>query len=109
MTVSTRRPSEPVEAFPIRTDEDLRQALSDIDSLLNAEPGSAEEARLEVLSILVRDYEARRHPILPPDPIEAIRFRLEQQGLTPKALERVIGTRARVSEVLNKKRRLSPR
>jgi HTH-type transcriptional regulator/antitoxin HigA len=74
---------------------------------LNAEPGSAEEARLEVLSILVRDYEARRHPILPPDPIEAIRFRLEQQGLTPKALERVIGTRARVSEVLNKKRRLS--
>jgi HTH-type transcriptional regulator / antitoxin HigA len=107
MTGSTPRPSEPVEAFPIRNEEDLQEALAQIGPLLNSQPGSAGEARLEVLSILVRDYETRHHPVSPPDPIEAIKFRLQQQGLTTKALEGIIGSRARVSEVLNKKRRLS--
>jgi HTH-type transcriptional regulator/antitoxin HigA len=107
MTASTHRPSERVEAFPIRNDEDLREALAEIGPLLSSEPGNASEARLEVLSVLVRDYEMKHHPIPPPDPVEAIRFRLEQKGLTTKALEAVIGSRARVSEVLNRKRRLS--
>ena len=107
MTGSTRRPSERVEAFPIWNDEDLQEALAQIGPLLSSQPGSASEARLEVLSVLVRDYETKHHPIPPPDPVEAIRFRLEQQGLTTKALEAVIGSRARVSEVLNRKRRLS--
>jgi HTH-type transcriptional regulator/antitoxin HigA len=75
--------------------------------LLNSPPGTADEARLEVLSVLVKDYESKHHPILPPDPVSAIKFRLEQQGLQPKALVGVIGTRARVSEVLNGRRPLS--
>jgi HTH-type transcriptional regulator/antitoxin HigA len=60
-----------------------------------------------VLATLVDAYEAEHHPIDPPDPIEAIKFRMEQQGLTRKDLERLLGTRTRVSEVLNRKRNLS--
>jgi HTH-type transcriptional regulator / antitoxin HigA len=109
MTVSMRKPSEPVTAFPVRDAEDLAKALVEIGNLLDAQPGSAGEARLEVLSVLVRDYEARHYPIPPPDTVEAIKFRLEQQGLTSKALEGVIGSRTRVFEVLNRKRPLSLR
>jgi HTH-type transcriptional regulator/antitoxin HigA len=102
-----RKPSK-IAVYPIRNDADLTKALSEIGPLLNsARPGSREEARLEVLSVLISDYESKHHPIAPPDPIEAIKFRLEQQGLTHKALEGVIGTRARVHEVLNKKRALT--
>jgi len=107
MTASTPKPTEPIEVFPIRDDDDLAKALAEIGPLLNSKPGSAGEARLEVLSVLVHDYETRHHPIPPPDPIEAIKFRLEQQGLTTKALEGVIGTRTRVFEVLKKKRQLT--
>ena len=106
MTASTHKPFE-IMAYPIRDDTDLTKALCEIGPLLNSPPGSPEEARLEVLSVLIHDYEAKHYPIAPPDPIEAIRFRLEQQGLTPKALEGVIGTRARVHEVLHKKRALT--
>jgi len=109
MTVSMRKPSEPIAAFPIRDAEDLAKALVEIGNLLDAQPGSAGEARLEVLSVLVRDYETRHYPIPPPDTVEAIKFRLEQQGLTSKALEGVIGSRTRVFEVLNRKRPLSLR
>ena len=109
MTASTPKASEPIEAFPIRDEEDLAKALAEIDRLVHSEPGSTEEARLEVLSVLIRDYEMRHHPIPPPDPIEAIKFRLEQQGLKPRALEGVLGSRARVFEVLNGKRTLSLR
>jgi len=87
MTASTPKPTEPIEVFPIRDDDDLAKALAEIGPLLNSKPGSAGEARLEVLSVLVHDYETKHHPIPPPDPIEAIKFRLEQQGLTTKALE----------------------
>ncbi len=59
------------------------------------------------MAACVRDYESKHHPIAPPDPIEAIKFRLEQQGLSPKALEGVIGSRTRVFEILNKRRPLS--
>ena len=107
MTESTLRRSRPIEVFPIRTDEDLAAALEQIDALMDAKPGSHDEARLEVLSTLVEAYEEERFPIAPPDPVEAIRFRLDQLGLTPAALTRILGSRARVSEVLNRRRPLS--
>jgi HTH-type transcriptional regulator/antitoxin HigA len=96
-----------VRVKPIRGDADLTAALAEIETLMGAAPGSVEEDRLEVLSTLVEAYEARHFAIPPPDPIDAIHFRLEQLGLSRKALEGVIGSRARVSEVLNRKRPLS--
>jgi HTH-type transcriptional regulator/antitoxin HigA len=92
---------------PIRTKAAYRKALKEISLLLDAPPGSPEADILEVLSILVEAYEEEHHPVDPPDPIEAIKFRLEQQGLTRRNLEPYIGSRARVSEVLNRKRPLS--
>ena len=96
-----------MEMKPIKTKAACKEAFKEISALLNALPGSAEADRLEVLSILVEAYEEEHHPIDPPDPIEAIKFRLEQQGLTRRDLEPYIGSRARVSEVLNRKRPLS--
>jgi HTH-type transcriptional regulator/antitoxin HigA len=96
-----------MELKPIKTKAACKEALTEISGLLNAPPGSPEADRLEVMSILVEAYEDEHHPIDPPDPIEAIKFRLEQQGLTRRDLEPFIGSRARVSEVLNRKRPLS--
>ncbi len=96
-----------MELKPIKTKAAYKKALKEISELLNAPPGSSEVDRLEVLSILVEAYEDEHHPIDPPDPIEAIKFRVEQQGLTRRDLEPYIGSRARVSEVLNRKRPLS--
>lgn len=92
---------------PIRTDEDHAAAVADIERLWDAEPGTAEHDRLEVLGTLVDAYEARRWPIDPPDPVEAIKSRMEQAGYTQADLARVIGSRARASEVLARKRRLT--
>ncbi len=72
-----------------------------------ATAGTAQGDRLDVLATLIDAYEAQHDPIDPPDPIAAIRFRMEQQGLTRKDLERILGTRTRVSEVPNRKRGLS--
>lgn len=96
-----------MELKPIRTKTAYTRALKEISGLLNAPPDSHEADILEVLSLLVEEYEREHHPIDPPDPIEAIKFRLEQQGLTRRNLEPYIGSRARVSEVLNRKRPLS--
>lgn len=92
---------------PIKTKADHKAALEEISKLLDADPGSASAERLEILSILVEDYEESHYPVDPPDPVEAIRFRMEQQGLSRRDLEPYIGSRARVSEVLNRKRPLS--
>jgi HTH-type transcriptional regulator/antitoxin HigA len=92
---------------PIKTKAAYKETLKEISGLLNAPPGSSEADMLEVLSILVEAYEDEHHPIDPPDPIEAIKFRVEQQGLTRRDLEPYLGSRARVSEVLNRKRPLS--
>jgi HTH-type transcriptional regulator/antitoxin HigA len=81
--------------------------MAEIERLWGAKIGTPEGDRLDVLTTLVDAYEARHYPIDPPDPIEAIRFRMEQQGLTRKELEPMIGTRARVSEVLSGKRSLT--
>jgi HTH-type transcriptional regulator/antitoxin HigA len=78
-----------------------------LNLLLNAVDGTPEFDTLQVLSILVYDYEQKHYPIEPPDPVEAIKFRMEQQGLSTKDLEKVLGTKSKVSEVLNRKRDLS--
>jgi HTH-type transcriptional regulator/antitoxin HigA len=96
-----------MELKPIRTKADYKEALETITSLLDAPVGSREAGTLEVRSLLVEAYEEEHHPIGPPDPIEAIKFRMEQMGLTRRDLEPYIGSRARVSEVLNRKRQLS--
>ena len=96
-----------MELKPIRTKADYKAALETITSLLDAPVGSREAGTLEVLSLLVEAYEEEHHPIGPPDPIEAIKFRMEQMGLTRRDLEPYLGSRARVSEVLNRKRPLS--
>ena len=92
---------------PIRTKKDYKNALDQISTLLNAKPKTPAYDQLEVLTILVEDYERKHFPIDPPDPIEAIKFRMEQMDLTRKDLEPCIGSRARVSEILNHKRELS--
>ena len=92
---------------PIRNDEDHELAMGRIEALWGAEPGTPEADQLEVLVTLVEAYEAEHHAIGPPDPIEAILFRMEQAGLTRKDLEPYIGSRARVSEILNRRRPLT--
>ncbi|MFL5097783.1 MAG: type II toxin-antitoxin system HigA family antitoxin [Xanthobacteraceae bacterium] len=92
---------------PIRTAKDYEAALKDVERLWGAKSGTPEGDRLDVLATLIDAYEAAQFPLDPPDPIEAIRFRMEQQGLTRKDLEPLIGTRTSVAEVLNRKRNLS--
>jgi HTH-type transcriptional regulator / antitoxin HigA len=92
---------------PIRTAADHRAALAEVERLWGAKSGTPEGDRLDVLATLIDAYETQHEPIDRPDPIEAIRFRMEQQGLTRKDLEPLLGTRTRVSEVLNRKRALS--
>lgn len=94
---------------PIRSNADLEQALVRMEELWAAEDGTPEADELDVLSILIERYEDEHYPIGPSDPIEAIKFRMEQQGLTPRDLEPYIGSSGRVSEVLNRKRQLSLR
>jgi HTH-type transcriptional regulator / antitoxin HigA len=91
----------------IKNARDHRQALTTIEKLWAAKPGTEEHDSLEVLALLVEDYEKRTFPIEEPDPVEAIRFRLEQMGKEPKDLVPILGSRSRVSEVLNRKRSLS--
>jgi len=96
-----------MEIRPIRTEADYRAALTEVERLWDAEPGTAEGDHVEVLSTLVEVYETSHHPIPPPDPIAAIQFMLEQKALTRRDLELAIGSRGRVSEVLNRKRPLT--
>jgi HTH-type transcriptional regulator / antitoxin HigA len=95
------------EVKPIRTEEDHEAALAEVARLWGSPIGTPEGDRLDVLATLIDAYEAEHHPMDPPDPIDAIRFRMEQQGLSRKDLESIIGTRTRVAEVLNRKRGLS--
>ena len=96
-----------MELRPIRTKADYKEAQRKISALLDAPVGSREAEILELLSVLVEAYEEEHHPVAPPDPIEAIKFRMDQMGLTRRDLEPYLGSRARVSEVLNRKRPLS--
>jgi HTH-type transcriptional regulator/antitoxin HigA len=96
-----------VEIKPIRTEADYEAALAEIEQLFEAVPGTLEGDRLEVLSTLVEAYEEKHYPIPLPDPIEAIYYYLDSRGLSRRDLEPYLGSRARVSEVLNRKRPLS--
>lgn len=95
------------EIKPIRTEADYEAALSEVERLWGAKSGTPKGDRLDVLATLIEVYEEQHYPIDPPDPIEAIKFRMEQQGLTRKDLEGLIGSRARVAEVMAGKRGLS--
>lgn len=92
---------------PIRTEADYEATLSRVDALMDAELGTPEGDHLDVLVTLVEAYEARHWPIPSPDPIEAIRVRMEQRNLSSRDLEPMIGSRGRVSEVLSRKRALT--
>jgi HTH-type transcriptional regulator / antitoxin HigA len=92
---------------PIRTKADLKAALKAVESLMGAKARSAEGARLDVLVTLIEAYERRHFPMELPDAVEAIKFRMEQQGLSAKDLEPLIGRSNRVYEVLNRRRSLT--
>ena len=92
---------------PIKTKSDYRATLKEIESLMNAKANTPEGERLDVLVTLVEAYEARHFPLELPDPIEAIKFQMDQKGLTPKDLEPMIGRMNRVYEILNYKRPLT--
>lgn len=95
------------ELKPIRTEADYDAALAEVERLWGVKSGTPEGDRLDVLATLIEVYEEKHHPMDPPDPIEAIRFRMEQQGLSRRDLEPMIGPRNRVADVLNRKRGLS--
>ena len=92
---------------PLKTEADYKAALAEIERLWGAKSGTSKGDRLEILAALVDAYENEHFPMDPSDPIEAIKFRMEQQGLTRKDLEGTLGTRTRVAEVLNRRRGLS--
>lgn len=104
---STRKRSKEIKVRAIRDEADYDAALAEVDALMDAAPGTAEGDRLDVLVTLVEAYEARRWPIDLPDPIDAIRIRMEQKHLRRRDLEPMIGSRGRVSEVLSRKRALT--
>ena len=96
-----------MEITPIKTERDHKAALKEIDGLMTAKKNTPEGDRLDVLVTLVMAYEAKHYPIDPPDPIDAIKFRMDQQGLRPVDLVPYIGSRARVSHILSGKRPLT--
>jgi HTH-type transcriptional regulator/antitoxin HigA len=91
----------------IRSEEDLQAAFARLEEVWGAEPDTAEGEELELLSILIENYENKHYPIESSDPIEAIRFRMDQSGLTQRDLKAFIGNSGRVSEVMNRKRPLT--
>ena len=92
---------------PIRTKRDYDAALAEVERLWGAKLGTPDGDRLDVLATLIEAYESAHYPMDPPDPVEAIKFRMEQQSLSRKDLESLIGTRTRVAEILNRRRNLS--
>jgi HTH-type transcriptional regulator/antitoxin HigA len=96
-----------MEIKPIKTENDYINALNEIEKIIDAKKDTPEGDKLDILVTLVEAYEENNYPILPPDPVEAIIHQMESQGLSRKDLEPLIGSRARVSEILNRKRSLS--
>ena len=96
-----------MEIKPIKTEQDYNQALERLEVIFDAEKGTIEGDELEVLGILIEKYEDDYFPIDLPDPIEAIKFRMEQMNYSQNDLAKVIGLKSRASEILNKKRKLS--
>jgi len=96
-----------MDVTPIKTRRDYRRALKEIEALMDAKRGTPEGERLDVLVTLIEAWEAKHYPMDLPDPVEAIKYHMEQQGLEPKDLIPYIGSRNRVYEVLNRKRPLT--
>lgn len=92
---------------PIKTKADHRAALREIERLMNAKPGTPAGDRLEILSTLVDHYESQHESVEPPDPIDALLYHMESRGLTRRDLEPYLGSRARVAEILNRRRVLT--
>ena len=92
---------------PLRSKADYEKALKEVERLWGTKSDTPKGDRLDVLATLIDAYETEHYPMDPPDPVEAIRFRMEQQGLTRRDLEQIIGSRTRIAEVLNRKRGLS--
>ena len=96
-----------MKAKIIHTEAEYRKALAYVERLMDAEPGSPEEDELELFSVLIDQYEQEHYPIDLPDPVEAIKFRMEQEGLSRKDMRKYLGSQSKVSEILNRKRTLS--
>ncbi len=92
---------------PIKTELDYDKALKRLEIIFDAKKGTKEGDELEILSILIEKFEKENYPIGMPDPIEAIKFRMEQLGMKQKDLAEVVGFKSRVSEILNRKRKLT--
>ncbi|WP_299557203.1 helix-turn-helix domain-containing protein [Seonamhaeicola sp.] len=92
---------------PIRNEKDYQNALNRLEVIFDAKKGTEQGDELEILSILIDRYENENFPIGMPDPIEAIKFRMEQMGMKQKDLAEIVGFKSRVSEILNKKRKLT--
>lgn len=106
-TASMPRQWNMMELRPIRSENDYEAALELLKSLWGAGTGTPEGDRLDLLITLIDIYESDLYPVDLPDPVDAIAFRMEQQGLTRKDLEPILGSRGRVAEILNRKRPLS--
>ncbi|WP_076790681.1 type II toxin-antitoxin system HigA family antitoxin [Chlorobium sp. KB01] len=94
---------------PIKTEEDYQQALARLEEIFDAKPDTKEGDELEILGILVEKYEEGHFPIDNPDPVAAIEFRMDQMGMDQQDLTRIIGSKSRTSDLLNRKRPLSIR
>ena len=92
---------------PVKTKKDYQHALNRLEEIFDARPGTKEGDELEILSLLVEKYENEHFPIEAPDPVEAIKFRMEQMGYKQKDLKKAIGYKGHVSEILNRKRKLT--
>jgi len=92
---------------PIKTELDYNKALERLEIIFDAKKGTKKGDELEILSILIEKYEKEKYPIEMPDPIEAIKFRMKQLGMKQKDLAEVVGFKSRVSEILNRKRKLT--
>ena len=92
---------------PIKTEKDYQKALTRLEEIFDASPGTNEGDELDILALLIERYENEHYSIEAPDPIEAIKFRMEQMGYKQKDLEKIIGYKGHVSEILNRKRKLT--
>ena len=96
-----------MEIRPIKTEKDYNSAISRIEELWGAKKDTPDGDELDLLTTLVESYEMKHYPITPPDPIDAIKFRMEQMGMTNSDMIKYLGSQSRVSEILNKKRKLT--
>ena len=96
-----------MEIRPIKTDQDYSSAIKRIEELWGAKKDTPKGDELDLLATLVESYEMKHYPIAPPDPIDAIKFRMEQMGMTNDDMVKYLGSQSRVSEILNRKRKLT--